>query len=161
MRGRHAQGAAIVPLPSLPRDGARATRRSRRPSVAGVTEARQNLGRNAEELVAAHLRRQGMTVLERNARVRAIRGELDIVARDRAELVFVEVKAIREGNRYGPANPLEMVGPRKRAKLRSLAAAWIGERRPGAAGGVRFDVVGVTVRAEGPPARLEHIRGAF
>lgn len=102
-----------------------------------------------------------MRILERNARVRAIRGELDIVARDGPDLVFVEVKAIREGNAFGPTDPIEMVGPRKRAKLRSLAAAWIGERRPAAAGGVRFDVVGVTVRAGGSPARFEHLRGAF
>jgi putative endonuclease len=126
-----------------------------------VTAARQSLGRHAEELVAARLRRQGMQILERNARVQALRGELDIVARDGPDLVFVEVKAIREGNRLGPTNPVEMVGPRKQARLRSLAAAWIGERRPGAAGGVRFDVIGVTVRASGSPARIEHLRGAF
>jgi len=100
-------------------------------------------------------------VLERNARPAGVRGEIDIVALDRGVLVFVEVKAIREGNLAGPEDPVLMVGPRKQAKLHSLAAAWIHERRPGAPGGVRFDVVGVTIAANGSVARWNHLEGAF
>lgn len=126
-----------------------------------MTAARQILGRRAEDLVAARLRREGCVVLERNARPAAVRGEIDIVALDRGVLVFVEVKAISEDNLAGPEDPVAMVGPRKRARLRSLATAWIRERRPSAPGGVRFDVVGVTIAADGSVARWNHLEGAF
>ena len=126
-----------------------------------MTAARQSLGRRAEGLVAARLRRQGYAVLERNARPAGVRGEIDIVALDHGVLAFVEVKAISEGNRAGPEDPVSMVGVRKQAKLRSLAAAWMRENRPLAPGGVRFDVVGVTVAADGSVSRLNHLEGAF
>ncbi len=126
-----------------------------------MTVARQSLGRRAEDLVAARLRERGCAVLERNARPAAVRGEIDIVALDRGVVVFVEVKAIREGNLAGPEDPVAMVGRRKRQKLRSLAAAWIRENAPRAPGGMRFDVVGVTIAADGSVARWNHLEGAF
>ena len=50
---------------------------------------------------------------------RMFRGEIDIVARDGAALVFVEVKSNR-GRRYGA--PEEMVTPAKQRRLARLAA---------------------------------------
>ncbi|MBU22732.1 MAG: hypothetical protein CL476_06460 [Acidobacteria bacterium] len=52
---------------------------------------RQQLGRQGETLACRALRRLGYAILDRRYRTRF--GELDIVARDRATLVFVEVKA--------------------------------------------------------------------
>src|SRR5688500_4323297 len=66
-----------------------------------MTAARQQLGRVAEDLVAARLREAGWTVLARNVRVAALRGELDLIALDGPALAFVEVKARRAGSR-GP-----------------------------------------------------------
>ena len=53
--------------------------------------ARQTLGRLAEQAAADHLSRQGWRLLGRNVRVG--RGELDLIARRGRVLVFVEVKA--------------------------------------------------------------------
>jgi putative endonuclease len=125
-----------------------------------MTAARQRTGRAAEELVARRLRADGWTVLERNARTR--RGEIDIVAFDRRELVFVEVKAGREGAMAGPERPVLAIGPRKQRRLRGLAAAWLSANRPpGGFESVRFDAVGVTVAADGSIAAYEHIRAAW
>jgi len=162
-RANLARGAANVSAPSRSCRDSRATGVGSRRSVAGVTAARQELGRRVEELVAARLKRQGYAIVARNARPPGQRGEIDIVARDRHALVFVEVKARREGSIGGPETPALAVGPRKQARLRRLAIAWLGSQRgllPGASE-LRFDVVGVVVAADGSVRELEHIRRAF
>jgi putative endonuclease len=124
-----------------------------------MTYARQRLGRRAEELVAARLRRSGWRIVARNERLPS--GELDIVALDGGTLVFVEVKAGRAGAVRGPELPAHAVGRRKQLKLRRLAREWIAERRgPSGVAGYRFDVVGVRFSADGL-ADVDHIRAAF
>lgn len=130
------------------------------PSFGGVTEPRQQLGSRAEDLVAERLACAGWRILERNARTR--HGELDIVALDRRTLVFVEVKAGRAGSSFGPERPVHSIDFRKQARIRRLAAAWMGERRdlPRYAE-IRFDAVGVTYDRANRPIDVEHISGAF
>lgn len=128
-----------------------------------MTAARQQLGRSAEAAAAERLASDGWEILERNARTSEVRGEIDIVARDGASLVFVEVKARRSGSQLGPETPAMAVGHRKRAKLRQLALAWLRDH----AGAVpphrelRFDVVGVRVDTGGNPIEWEHFHAAF
>lgn len=83
-------------------------------------------------------------------------GEIDIIAWDRDELVFCEVKTRRD---VGYGTPAEAVVPTKVRRLRRLAAQWL--TASGASPrGVRFDVIEVLVPRKGP-ARINHIRGAF
>jgi putative endonuclease len=121
------------------------------------------LGREAERLVADRLAAAGWTILERNARIAGIRGEIDLIALDGASLVFVEVKARRDGSSLGPETPAMAVGARKRAKLRALAAAWLRDRAPRIPrhGELRFDVVGLRIGSGGRVTEYEHLRGAF
>ena len=83
-------------------------------------------------------------------------GEIDIVAKDGADLVFVEVKRRRD-RRFGP--PKEAVVVAKRRRLRRLALQWLAESgvRPRE---IRFDVVSV-LRPRRGPALVEHVRAAF
>lgn len=82
-------------------------------------------GLNAEELACNYLKSLGYRILERNFRIRG--GEIDIVARDKEELVFVEVKA-RWSHEYG--RPGESITPwkikalLKTAKFYLLKAKW-------------------------------------
>jgi putative endonuclease len=125
-----------------------------------MTFARQRTGRIAEDLVARRLAACGWEIVERNARTRF--GELDIVARDGRTLVFVEVKAGREGTAYGPERPILAVDRRKQLRVRRLATAWMAERRgipPYAE--IRFDAVGVILDRNGRAVDVEHIRAAF
>lgn len=128
-----------------------------------MTVARQNLGREAEQLVAVRLEQGGWRIVARNARPAEVRGEIDLIALDGPALVFVEVKARRAGSATGPKTPAMAVGARKRAKLRGLAAAWLRERgydlprhRE-----LRFDVVGLRLDPAGRVTEYEHLRGAF
>lgn len=125
-----------------------------------MTAARQRTGRRAEQLVARRLAAAGWRILARNARTR--HGELDIVALDGSALVFVEVKAGRAGSAFGPERPVLAVDARKQRRVRSLATAWMAERRdlPRYAE-IRFDAVGVTFDRAGRPLDVEHIPNAF
>ena len=77
-------------------------------------------------------------------------------------LVFVEVKAGREGSAFGPERPILAVGPRKQRQVRRLATAWMAERRGRPRyDEIRFDAVGVTFDRAGRVATYEHIEGAF
>jgi putative endonuclease len=128
-----------------------------------MSAARQQLGRNGEALVADRLERQGWRIVARNARVSDVRGELDLIAVDGDALVFVEVKARRAGSGLGPETPAAAVGPRKQAKLRALAAAWLRQRGYDVPRHrtLRFDVVGLRLGPGGRVVEYEHLRGAF
>ena len=128
-----------------------------------MSEARQYLGRVAENLVADSLQRRGMRIVARNERTSAVRGEIDLIALDGRALVFVEVKALRAASVSGPERPAIAVGHRKRHKLRSLALAWLRDHDGSVPphGSLRFDVVGVRIDATGRIAEWEHLRAAF
>ena len=108
----------------------------------------QELARSGEDAAVALLVERGYEIVGRNVRMPG--GEIDVVARDGATIVFVEVKA-RRSQRYGSA--LGAVDARKRRTLRKLAAEWMQLFAPRAY--ARFDVVA----ADG--ARLAHYRDAF
>jgi putative endonuclease len=125
-----------------------------------MTARRQQLGRRAEELVATRLAAAGWEVVERNARTRY--GELDLIALDGRTLVFVEVKAGREGSAFGPERPVLSVTRDKQRRVRRLATAWMSERRAlPRYDGIRFDAVGVSFDRAGRTVDVEHIEGAF
>jgi putative endonuclease len=113
---------------------------------------RQELGRDGEDAVAGYLTQRGMTVVTRNWRCRY--GEIDIIAREGAVLVFVEVKT-RRGTGFGA--PLEAITAAKLARMRRLAALWL-EETGGHRGPVRIDAVGVLSHRDGR-LDIEHLRG--
>jgi putative endonuclease len=76
------------------------------------------------------------------------REEIDLVLRDGASLVFVEVKARAAGARV-PG--LYAVGPAKRAVLRRAVRAYLAGL-PGGARPLRFDVIEVEVESDRRPA---------
>ena len=78
------------------------------------------MGQWGEEQVAGKLRRDGWTIAARNFRCRM--GELDLVAKNKTYLAFVEVK-LRKDDRFGSA--CEAVTPSKQRKLRAAAQFYL------------------------------------
>lgn len=120
----------------------------------------QSAGAAGEELAARHLvEDDGLVVVARNWRLAAgeLRGELDLVAVDEASglVVVCEVKTRRDAARFGGA--LAAVSPRKRAKVRALAAAFLREARLPYRR-VRLDVVAIDL---GRAPVLQHVLGAL
>src|SRR5215468_3584170 len=93
-----------------------------RPTGSGP-RAKDAVGGYGERVAVAYLIARGLILLDRNWRCPL--GEIDIVMRDRGDvLVFVEVKA-RRSDRFG--TPAEAVGHAKVRRLRRLAAAWLAQ----------------------------------
>ena len=123
-------------------------------TVAGMTTQRRAVGAYGERLAERHLCEQGLVVLARNWR--CPEGEIDLILRDGADVVFCEVKT-RRGDRFG--TPAEAVVPAKVRRLRRLAVRWLEQTtvRPRE---IRFDVVEVLPQPRGATV-VEHIRAAF
>ena len=118
-----------------------------------MTIARQTLGKTGEDLACRELERRGYVIVARRYRRRG--GELDIVARDGATLVFVEVKT-REGRAFGEA--AEAVTPFKRRRIAQLALDYM-VRHHLSGCPCRFDVV--SIHFDSGKLVLEVFQGAF
>ena len=116
---------------------------------------RQGVGRRGEELAARYLQELGLTVIDRN--VRMAWGEIDLVARQGDELVFVEVKT-RIGDQS--TAPDEILGVGKLARLERMSAAYV-ERLGDPDVDWRVDVVAVVIGRDGRVVRIDHVPGAF
>jgi len=107
------------------------------------------LGVSAESRAAMLLIAKAYRILAR--RWKTPFGEIDIVARRRHTLVFVEVKA-----RATADEAMEAVTERSRQRIISAAELWLAHRPEDGKGDVRFDVIVVT------PGKLpQHIPNAF
>lgn len=115
--------------------------------------AQHNLfGKKGEMLAGRYLLGEGLAVLEYNWR--SGHKEIDIIAKERDVLVFVEVKS-RRNAQYGDAT--EAVTPQKMRNVILAAEAYM--KRFNIDSPVRFDVV--TVVPDGDTHIIEHVRDAF
>lgn len=109
-------------------------------------------GNKGEEIAQEHLRTLGYEILETNWRSNHY--EIDIIARDKDELVIVEVKA-RGSDTY--EHPSEAVSDKKIRFLINAAEAYIFETDSHR--DTRFDVI--TIIFYGQNFELEHFKDAF
>lgn len=109
-------------------------------------------GDRGEQEAARYLRCQGLRVLHRGYRTQ--HGEIDLIALDGKVIVFVEVKARRQGS------PAEAVTPEKQRRL-TLAALHFLKKHGLLEQCSRFDVVAIIWPEDDKPPHIEHIRDAF
>jgi putative endonuclease len=118
------------------------------------TDPRQRRGLWGERVAMAYLVSRGWSIEAHRFRVG--HRELDVVARRRSLVAFVEVKT-RTSAAWGA--PSESVLWRKRRTITQVAEVW--RQRHGRAGdSFRFDVVAVRVE-RGRVYRLEHLEDAW
>ena len=115
----------------------------------------RSLGAGAERAAEQYLCKRGLTPLARNFRCRL--GEIDLIALDDDELVFVEVRRRGPGS-YSTAGPT--VDRRKQQKLIRTAALFTARQPQYGLCVMRFDVVAIDVDEHGAPS-IEWIRDAF
>ncbi|NJO84663.1 MAG: YraN family protein [Blastochloris sp.] len=115
---------------------------------------RTKLGDFGEQTAAMYFTRLGMPVVARKWRCAA--GEIDLIVRDGAALVFVEVRT----RRGAPGNAAESVGLRKQERLIALAYAYLDTHSTSPDTPWRIDVVAIDVDRFGAVANLNHIRDA-
>jgi putative endonuclease len=107
-------------------------------------------GAEAEAMAAAFLERKGLRVIERNYRCRL--GEIDLVAREGATTVFVEVRQ-RASSAFGGA--AASITAAKRQRLVRAARHYLSRLRT--LPQCRFDALLI----EGDPPHIDWIRDAF
>lgn len=113
-------------------------------------------GRWGERQAERYLKRQGLRILGRRVRV-GRRDELDLIAREKDCLVFVEVKT-RRSEVFG--SPAEAVDRKKRNALSRAALRYMLKLKSKPPE-FRFDIVEVVgLEGEGDPI-VRHIRSAF
>jgi len=115
---------------------------------------RKKLGRRGEKAALHFLQRHGYQILERSYRCKL--GEIDIVAREGTELVFVEVKT-RCSLSFGL--PVESISRQKRKKLTQLALTYLSHHKMHHIA-CRFDVVGILLEKD-KIVEIKLIRDAF
>jgi putative endonuclease len=96
------------------------------------------VGASAETAATRLLLERGYRIVERNFRCKA--GELDVIARDRGVLVFVEVRSRTDAD-HGHA--AEMVDAHKQRQVARVAELYLATRDLDY-DEVRFDVVAIT-----------------
>lgn len=119
-----------------------------------TSDGRQQLGAEGEAAARSAVRQRGYVILAERYRTRL--GEIDLIARDRDTIVFIEVKTRRDVAYGGGA---AAVTARKQRRLVRVAEMFLAQARfthvP-----CRFDVVAVDWPAGGQP-RAEVYPGAF
>ncbi len=115
---------------------------------------RKALGRWGEACAAEYLIGRGYAVLARN--VRTPHGEIDLIARQGEETVFVEVKT-RATLRYG--YPEEAVTAAKRTHLLAAAESYLAEH-PEVQGAWRIDVIAIYRPTGHAEPQIEHFENA-
>lgn len=98
---------------------------------------KQSLGKYGEDAAAEFLKKKKYKILERNLKNRF--GEIDIIAKHKGDIVFIEVKT-RFSKKYGA--PYEAVNYYKQERITSAAKAYLCNKKLFDAN-VRFDIVEV------------------
>jgi len=118
-----------------------------------VSKQNLYLGKTGEDLAVGFLRESGYKIIARNYKTRL--GEIDIVAREKGVVCFVEVKT-RSSDRFGL--PQEAVLRSKQRQISKAALEFL-KNNDLLGQSARFDVVSVVLAAEGQ--KIDLIRNAF
>ena len=115
----------------------------------------KEFGALGEKFAAKHLKKQKYKILEKNYKNKL--GEIDIIARDGREIVFIEVKT-RSASPY--LSGMYAVDQRKQYHILRTAAQYLKDHHTGLQ--PRFDVIEVEVdRPTGELIGVNHIKAAF
>ena len=117
-----------------------------------MTKYNKTAGNKGEDLATEYLKRLGYQILERNFLIRG--GEIDIVAKDQEDLVFVEVKS-RWSHEYGL--PIESITPWKIKSLLKTALFYVQKINWGDRG-YRLDLVSVDFTESKDHPKVELIK---
>ena len=111
-------------------------------------DGKKELGQAGEKMAEVFLRKQGYRILERNYQTPY--GEIDLIAREARETVFIEVRT-RRGTDFG--TPIESLTRNKISHWEKSAFAYLQKSgefdQP-----IRFDFVGVDLSEKAPRISL-------
>jgi putative endonuclease len=115
---------------------------------------KREIGKQAEQQACLFLQNKGFQLLEQNYHSRF--GEIDLIMRDRDDIVFVEVRS-RSCMEYG--HPLESIDRRKQQKLINTAVLFLQKKGWLYKVTGRFDII--TMQFLSGKWQLDWIKNAF
>ena len=118
--------------------------------------ARSRLGTRGEGIAQEHLKAKGYGIVATN--FRCPWGEVDIIARDGACLVFVEVRTRHGGGSYGTAE--ESLSKQKQDKLVATAETYL-QSCLAAPKEWRIDLIAIRLDRHGTIEKVDHMKNAI
>ena len=113
------------------------------------------LGDRGERAAVKYLKRHGYRIVA--CQYRNQFGEVDVIAKDGAQIVFVEVKTRKS---IGTGQPFEAVDRTKQQKLTKIALAWL-KKHKRLEQSARFDVVSIVWPEDSKLPEIQHFKHAF
>jgi len=121
----------------------------------------RSVGQRGEQVASEFLKKNGYIIRHKNYKNKFGRqlGEIDIVAEEKGEIVFCEVKTRKSLN---PASivPEENINVQKLRKLQKIATAYVKEHQLWDKS-YRFDAIAVCLSPEGRIVKINHIKSIF
>ncbi len=111
-------------------------------------DGKKELGQAGEKMAEVFLKKQGYRILERNYQTPY--GEIDLIAREARELVFIEVRT-RRGTDFGI--PIESLTRNKISHWRKSASSYL-QKSGECDQPIRFDFVGIDLSEKTPRISL-------
>ena len=111
------------------------------------------IGKLGEDIAVKYLENHDYKILSRN--YRKPWGEIDIVAQQSDELVFVEVKTQNQGFEWRPE---ENVTRHKKRQLSKIINTYLKERKVYGETNFRVYVLGIIINQDTQAAQIEHIQ---
>jgi putative endonuclease len=122
-----------------------------------ATSQKRTFGNIGEKVAIKYLRNKGYKIIEtnyQNALGRRL-GEIDIIAKDKEEIVFLEVKT-REMKKYSDTLPEENITPGKLKKMDKVANFYLRQAGLNNAS-FRFDAISVWLDLIDKKAKIKHL----
>ncbi len=113
----------------------------------------KEIGSKGEDIAADFLFSKGYEILERNWRFK--RAEIDIIAKHKDKLIFVEVKT-RSYSYYG--EPESFVNNKKKRLIADAASQYM--KKINYDWAIRFDIIGILIEKDKKPI-ISHFEDAF
>jgi len=118
-----------------------------------MTTEKQNIGKLGEDIAVKYLEEHGYKILDRN--YRKPWGEIDIVAQQSDELIFVEVKAQNQAFEWRPE---ENITFHKKHQLSRIVATYLKTNKIPEDQNWRIDVLAIKLNLNTENAQIEHIQ---
>ncbi len=116
---------------------------------------KRDIGKEGEDIAAKYLIEKGFNIVARNYHY-STKGEIDIIANDKNQLVFIEVKS-RINLEYG--EPEYAINPKKIRQIKKMAELYLFDKEIEEAD-CRFDIVAI-ILGDGKNPEINHYENAF
>ena len=118
-----------------------------------MTTEKQNIGQLGEDIAVKYLEKHGYKILDRN--YRKPWGEIDIVAQQSDELVFIEVKTQNQKFEWRPE---ENITRHKKRQLSRIITSYLKANKIPEDQNWLIDVLAITLDFKTKNAQIEHIK---